>query len=160
MHRVTRVDRCARGEGTHAHGVHRGVAGDDFDVVEIHTELIRGDLRQRGFVRLALRRGASVEGDFSRGGHTHRGAFIGAEASGLHCVGDADAQITPLRARCCLALRKAVIVCGLKRSGKARREVAAVVGHRTAIAENNPHLVRHLRRLDEIASPHFGAIEV
>ena len=123
------------------------------------AELVGRDLGQRRLVRLPLRGGAGVEHHLARRGDPYGGALIGAEPGAFHGIADADADIAALPQRLRLPGREIRIAGGIERARLRGGIIAAVIGHRTAVARDDTDFVRHLRRRDEIAPAHFGAVE-
>ena len=92
---------------------HLGVAGDDADALERHSELVGGQLRQRGVVALAVGRLAGEDGQravgLEAGGRPLRAPGRGARAErpgvvrwtgrGLHERGEPEAPVAPRRPR-------------------------------------------------------------
>src|SRR5262249_40933797 len=87
-------------------------------------------------------------------------ALVRAEPGRLDRVADAEPDIAALFARLRLACLEARVVGAIERAGLAGRIVAAVVGDGPAVAKDDSDLVRHLRRRDEIAPAHLGAVEL
>ena len=116
MHRRAGIDRGARGERADAERGRRGVAGDDRDVVGRAAELIGGDLRERGLVRLALRRRAGIDGDLAAGRRRARSRSRRGRARSprprCRCRGRYSG---PALRACVLARAEAVVVGGLER---------------------------------------------
>ena len=92
--------------------------------------------------------------------HPHRDALERAQARALDVIAEPDADEAAFVERRALPLAEAFIV-GLRQRGLLPfRIIAAVVDQRLAVAEQQADFVRHLLRLDEIAPPHLGAIEL
>ena len=159
MGRVAGIDGRARGERAHAQRDPAGVASDDRNVLERHAELIGDDLRERGFVALSVRRGASCQRDLAGRGNAHGRAFVGAEAGAFDRVRYGHADVTALGECRLLARREPFPVDGFEGGALALGIIAAVVGDGPAVAEHDADLVGHLLRLDEIAAADFGAVD-
>src|SRR5207253_4798008 len=110
------------------------VAMDDGDVIQIHTEFIRGDLREGSFLALPVRRRAGHDRDFTgwldahsralptAGGHRLRWA----KRANLNVTGDADAHQTAVGARF-LLFGAQLLIAGKVESFVERRFVIATV---------------------------------
>jgi hypothetical protein len=87
MHGRSSIDRGASGKCIPRHNCY---------IVGGAAELIRGDLSQRGFVRLTLRRRTGVDPDLATGRDAHYRAFIGAETGRFHRIADTESDVAAL----------------------------------------------------------------
>ena len=150
-----------------AEGVVRpaGVAVQHRHVLERHAELVRDDLRERGFVALAVAVRAGGDGDgaghvhahFAHFKQTHAGAqgkrhLRGREAAGFNVAGEADAALLAVR----FGFRPAVGKAGVVRVGEGFVQTRVVVAG--VVGEGDGGFVRKVARLDEVAAAQIRGI--
>ena len=118
-----------------------------------------GELRQHGSCSLSLRGRAGRDEDLSRWSDADRGAFERAAPGSLDVVAEADAEPAALLARRLAAGREVRPTGRRQRAALAFGIIAAVVGHRQAVAGRDRRDIGHLLRRDEIAAADLVAAE-
>src|SRR2546430_1629214 len=106
-----------------------------------------------------MRRRTGVHADLAGGGNAQRYAFIGSEPRRLDRIRNTDADKAALLACLTLPLPEFGVTGRTQRGRLADGIIAAVIGNRPSIPENNADLIRHLFGLDEVAAAHFGGIK-
>ena len=135
------------------------VTGHDLHCTWLHAQLVSDNLRQRGVMRLALRRGAGVDSDAAVGADPDRGAFIRSKAGALDEVRKADTQVAPFRPGGRLAGRKTGPIPTLQRQCLSAGIVATVVEHGAAVSSDHAAVEGHLLWPDEVAPAHLGPVQ-
>ena len=144
-----------------------GVAVQHGDVLERNPQLVRNDLRERGFVALAVAVRAGDHGDRAGNVHAHLAHLEQPHASAkgerhlrrrkaarFDVAGKADAALLALLFRSRLAGPEASVVGVRQRFVQAGLVVADVVG------ERDGRLVGKIARLNEVAAADVGGIHV
>ena len=126
----------------------------------MHPELGSADLREHGGESLTDRRRTRKHRHLPRPADPHQAQLVWPAPGALQSVPEPYADVAALRARLHLAACKRV-PSRVRQQLRLRRDiVAAVVCDRCARAALERALIRHLLRRDQIAPPHFGAIEL
>ena len=159
LRRAAGIHRLAAGERADALGDGTGIADRHHDVLDAAADLFGDDLRQRGAGALALIGGAGRDRDLAARQDANGDALERTEPGAFDIIADADADQPALIECRALPLPETVIAGKPQRFVLSFRIVAAVIDQRLAVAEQQADRVGHLFRLDEIAPPHFGAIE-
>src|SRR5262249_19837164 len=137
VHRVTGDNRLATRIGTMAEGARRRIACDDPDRGRWHAEWFRRKLREHGVRALALRRSAPRNRNLTGRSDAHARALEGPAARALDVVRHTDSEEASL-APCSLTPPGEIAPTGgLQRAALALDVVAAVVGHRQAVARDD-----------------------
>src|SRR5262249_5365909 len=136
-----------------------GVSRHHLDVAEWHTELVGHDLGEHRLVSLTL------AGQPGRHPHPtarldeHVAALVRSDAGALDIAPDADAH-PPAHRPSLLAIALEVVPADkFLELLEQRRIITGVIDQRTAVLKREPLVIGHLVRLDEVARPHFGAVQ-
>ncbi len=107
-------------------------------------ECVGGKLCQHRMGALALRRRAGQDHDPARRADPHRGTLERAAAGAFHIVREPDPDEPSLAPRSLPPGREVRIACRRERAALTFRIVAAVIGHRQAVAGDDRRDVGHL----------------
>ena len=157
VHGVAGGDRLAAGIGAQPERRCGRVAGGDMDVAGPHAQRFGRELRQHRGRALALVGRAGEDGDLAGRPDAHRGAFERAAAGAFDIVCQANPEQAALPPRRLAPGRKLGPAGRRQRAPLAFGVVAAVVGHRQAIAGHDLGDVGQLLRRDQIAAAHLVA---
>ena len=129
-------------------------------VAHRHAERVGDDLREGGEVSLPLRADAGGDAHLAARLDLHARALVGADAGALDVTDDADADVAALGAMARLLLgEERVVADHLGRLLEHRQVVAAVVGERGEVLEDDAVVVRELVGRQEVAAADLDPVE-
>ena len=137
VQRAAGGDRLAAGIGAVAERGGGGVAGDHLHALGRDAEGLGGELRQHGVGALALVGGAGRDHDRAGRPDAHADALERPAAGAFDIVGEPEPDVAALLARRLLPRREIAPAGGRERAALRFRIVAAVVGHRQAVARHH-----------------------